>query len=127
MAKAKDSKERCSRYAHTWDSGLCTVCFEEHPDARRQRVWNAMVARIVAAGVRVYDVPPPPDYSTPDATTQRCLEGGTRNRWYLDLVRIARTEGKRYRDFRRAVERTGARPLTLPFVTTAAQRIRTAA
>jgi hypothetical protein len=117
MAKAKDSKERCSRYAHKWNCGVCTVCFEEHPAAKAQRVWNASLARIVAAGARVYDVPPPPDYSTPRACSDRALERGPRDAWYLDLVRLARQDGRAYREFRRAVERTGA-TLTLPFPTT---------
>jgi hypothetical protein len=114
MAKTKDSREQCSRYAHTWDSGLCTICFEEHPAAQRQRVWNAMMARIVGADARVYDVPPPPDYSTPQACTDRALERGTRSPWYLDFVRISRQNGRTYRDFRRAVERAGG-TLALPF------------
>ena len=118
MAKAKSNRaERCSRYAHTWDSGLCTTCFEEHPAAQRQRVWNAMVARIVAAGPA--SVPPSPDYSTPQACSDRALERGTRNPWYLDLVRIGRQDGRTYREFRRAIERAGG-TLALPFPTAAA-------
>ena len=98
----------------------------EHPAAQRQRVWNAMMARIVAAGARVCDVPPPPDYSTPQACTDRALERGTRSPWYLAFVRISRQNGRPYRDFRRAVERAGG-TLALPFpVATPARHARKA-
>lgn len=51
-------------------------------------------------------VPPPPDYSTPRACSDRALERGTRDPWYLEVVRLGRSQGT-YAPFRKAVEKAG--------------------
>jgi hypothetical protein len=80
-----------------------------------------MMARIVAAGPDAYGkVPPPPDYSTPKAVQDRALEMA--HPWYRDFVRLGRQDGRAYRAFRRAVERTGE-ALTMPFPTTDPVRV----
>jgi hypothetical protein len=120
MAKANGSSnhERCRSYAHKWDSDVCTVCFADSQAGARSRAWNAMMTRIVAAGADSYGtVPPPPDYSTPEAVQARALEMASP--WYRSFMAITRTDGRTYRAFRRAVERTGA-TMALPFETTGA-------
>ncbi len=74
-------RERCRPYAHQWQQDVCMVCHADSPAGARSRAWNAMMARMVAAGPHVYDVPPPPDYSTRAAMQDRALEGGTRDPW----------------------------------------------
>jgi len=117
MAKAHGSRhERCRSWAHKWEQEVCTVCFADSPAGAASRAFNARLARIVAAGASVYDVPPPPDYSTREAVQDRALEFA--HPWYREFVRLGRQDGRPYRAFRRAVERTGA-TLALPFPTSA--------
>jgi len=95
-------------------------CGADSPAGARSRAWNSMMARIVAAGSSLYDVPPPPDYSTPRAVQDRALEMASP--WYRDFMAITRQDGRTYRAFRCAVERMGA-TLALPFPTTDPVRV----
>lgn len=106
MAKRNgNTRERCRSWAHKWDSDVCTACYADSPAGAASRRWNAMIRRIVEAGADVFDVPPPPDYSTPEAVQARALEMA--GPWYRALMVIARQDGRTYRAFKRAVEHAG--------------------
>lgn len=49
---------------------------------------------------------PAPDYSTAEAVTARCLERGTRDTFFLEVMRLAGAPGT-YKAFRKAVEKSG--------------------
>ena len=101
-AKRSTSEGQCSKWSHTFDCGLCPKCGAESPEETRSRVWTARLRAIAAQHGR-FPVPPPPDYSTPAAVTERILEAC--NPWTRELLDIARQEGRIYRAFRRALDR----------------------